>query len=119
MDRLSRSGLVLIMLVGLLLPAGVSGQEAPASQAALRLVEADASRAIFEIDVPVPTVEEVQVEGQLFQRLSIPGYGAADAAGQPQCRLRLARIRRDAAGDRKAAADAGRRQRLARPGQER
>lgn len=84
MDRLSRSGLVLIMLVGLLLPAGVSGQEAPASQAALRLVEADASRAIFEIDVPVPTVEEVQVEGQLFQRLSIPGYGAADAAGQPE-----------------------------------
>ncbi len=79
MNRLSRSGLVLIILFGLLLPAGVSGQEAPAQQAAPRLVEADAARLIFEIDVPLPTVEEVQAGGQVFQRLSIPGYVAAGA----------------------------------------
>jgi len=84
MDRLSRSGLVVIMLLGLLLPAGVSGQEAPAQQAALRVVEADAARLVFEIDVPLPAVEEVQAEGRVFQRLSISGYVSAGAVGQPE-----------------------------------
>ncbi|HSN75274.1 MAG TPA: C25 family peptidase propeptide domain-containing protein, partial [Anaerolineae bacterium] len=84
MDRLSRSGLVLIMLLGLLLPAGVSGQETPAQEGALRLVETQVDRLIFEINVPLPAIEEVQVGGQVFQRLSLPGYGAAGAAGQPE-----------------------------------
>jgi hypothetical protein len=84
MDRLSRSGLVLIMLLGLLLPAGVSGQEAPAHEAALRLVETQADGLIFEVHVPLPDMEEVQVDGQVFQRLSLPGYLNAGVAGQPE-----------------------------------
>ncbi len=84
MDRLSRIGLVLIMLLGMLLPAGVSGQEAPVEEAAPRVTETHADGLIFEIDVPLPAMEEVQVDGQIFQRLSLPGYVAAGAAGQPE-----------------------------------
>jgi hypothetical protein len=84
MDRLSRSGLVLIMLLGLLLPAGTSGQQASAQDAALRLVEEHATGLVFEIEVPLPAMEEVQADGQVFQRLSLPGYVAAGAPGQPE-----------------------------------
>lgn len=38
---------------------------------------------VFELDVPLPQVEEVQADGHVFQRLSMPGYELAGAAGQP------------------------------------
>lgn len=75
---------MVIMLLGLLLPAPASGQEAPAQQAALRLVETRFDRLVFEIDVPTPSLEEIQVDGQVFQRLSLPGYVAVGAPGQPE-----------------------------------
>lgn len=84
MDRLSRTGLVLIMLLGLLLPVRVSGQEELNQEAALRLVETHADGLVFEIDVSLPNIEDLRIEGQVFQRLSLPGYVAAGAAGQPE-----------------------------------
>lgn len=84
MNRLSRSGLFVIMLLGLLLPASVSGPQAAAQDAALRLTEVSAAGLAFELDIPLPELSEVQAEGQLFQRLSLPGYTAAGAAGQPE-----------------------------------
>lgn len=84
MDRLSRSGLIVIMLLGLLLPASVSVPQAAAQDAALRLTEVSAAGLAFDLDIPLPELSEVQVEGQLFQRLSLPGYIAAGAPGQPE-----------------------------------
>ena len=84
MDRLSRSGLVVIVLIGLLIPAGAAGTPAAAQQDSPRLVEVSAAGLTFELHVPVPGLEAVQADGQLFHRLSLPGYSATGAAGQPE-----------------------------------
>ncbi len=84
MDWLSRSGLVVIVLLGLFMPARASGQAAARRDDGPRLVEASAASLVFELDVPLPAMDAVQVDGQVFQRLSLPGYTAAGAAGQPE-----------------------------------
>lgn len=84
MDRLSRIGMIVIMMLGLMAPASASGQEGEPQDAAPRLVEVSPTGLIFELDVASPKLEEVQVDGQTFQRLSLPGYTAAGAAGQPE-----------------------------------
>lgn len=84
MHRLSRSGLILVMLVGLLLPDSASARQTEPQQPALRLVETSAAGLVFELDIPAPTMEETPVEGQIFQRLSLPGYSRVGAAGQPE-----------------------------------
>lgn len=84
MNRLSRSGLILVMLVGLLLPGSASAQQTEPQQPALRLIETSAAGLVFELDIPAPTLEETLVDGQLFQRLSLPGYSRTGAAGQPE-----------------------------------
>jgi hypothetical protein len=47
-------------------------------------VTLDDASLVFELDVPLPTIEEIQVGGQVFHRLSLPGYGAAGSDGQPE-----------------------------------
>jgi hypothetical protein len=84
MDRTSRIGLALIVLLGLLLPGSASGQETIAQDAALRLVDVEAGRLVFELDVPLPSIDEIEADGRLFQRLSMPGYSNAGAPGQPE-----------------------------------
>ncbi|MEI2690709.1 MAG: C25 family peptidase propeptide domain-containing protein [Anaerolineae bacterium] len=72
------------MLVGLLLPGSASAQQTEPQQPALRLIETSAAGLVFELDIPAPTLEETLVDGQLFQRLSLPGYSRTGAAGQPE-----------------------------------
>lgn len=84
MDRLSRIGMIVIVALGLLAPANASAQQETPQQAALRLVEVKPTGLIFELDVAAPKLEEIQVDGQTFQRLSLPGYTAAGVAGQPE-----------------------------------
>lgn len=84
MSWLSRSGLVLIVLIGLVLPGKPLVQRAAAQSAGPRLVETSATGLVFEVDVPLPTLEDVQAAGQVFQRISLPGYEAAGAPGHPQ-----------------------------------
>lgn len=84
MSRLSRSGLALIILLGLFLPVRASGQQAPPQPAAPRLVEVSATGLVFELDLPVPSLEDVEVNGRVFQRISLPGYTSAGSPGQPE-----------------------------------
>ena len=84
MKRLSRCGLAFVILLGLLLPAGVADQPAQAQEATPRLVETSAATLVFDLDVPWPEVEQVEANGRLFQRLSLPGYQGAGAPGQPE-----------------------------------
>lgn len=87
MNRLGRSGLVLVMLYGLLLPAVASardGQTTSKDITAPRVVEVTDTGLVFEITVPLPDAQEVKVEGHVFQRLSLPGYVASGLTGQPE-----------------------------------
>jgi hypothetical protein len=81
---MSRRGLALIMLFALLLPAGASGQEASIQENTARLAQTHPDGLVFEIDVPLPDIEEIEVDGQVFQRLSLPGYLPNGKPGQPE-----------------------------------
>ena len=88
MNRLSRSGLILVMLVGLLLPGSASAQQTEPQQPALRLIETSAAGLVFELDIPAPTLEDDGV-----------GIGAAGTAllgmvllGEPATAARIACI---------------------------
>lgn len=83
MSWLSRSSLVLVVLFGLILPAKPLAQRVSAQPAGPRLVEVSATGLVFELDVPLPAVEEVQVAGRAMQRLSLSGFELAGAPGQP------------------------------------
>ncbi len=84
MKRSSRCGLVLVLLLGMWLPAGVAEQPALAEAVGPRVLEVDAARLLFELDVPLPAMEALTAEGQTFQRLSLPGYVAGGEPGQPE-----------------------------------
>lgn len=84
MNRLSRVGLILIVLCGLWFPAGASAQQAATEPITPRLVEQNTTGLVFELAVPLPEIQAMQVEGQQFVRLSLPSYTTAGAAGQPE-----------------------------------
>lgn len=84
MKRLSRCGLVIVMLLGLFLPAGVANHPVQAQEVTPRLVEISATGLVFELDVPWPELAQVEVNGQRYQRLSLPGYQPGGAPGQPE-----------------------------------
>lgn len=84
MVRFIRSGLALTMLLGFLLPVDGRNHRASAQTLLPRVVEVTATSVVFELDVPLPAIEEVQGEGRAFQRISLPGYTSGGATGEPE-----------------------------------
>lgn len=86
MNRVIQSGLMVIALLGLLLPTGPAAQRVQAmpGDTAARLIAVNDSGLVFELEIPLPEIQEVVVEGQVFQRLSIPGYVSAGKPGHPE-----------------------------------
>ncbi len=81
-----RSGLMLaVLLLAFTLvavPAPLAHTQGATS--APQLLQADSGRLVFELSVPLPQIEQVPADGQLYQRLGIPGYAAFGQPGQPE-----------------------------------
>ncbi|MFZ2487209.1 MAG: C25 family cysteine peptidase [Anaerolineae bacterium] len=83
MNWLPRSGLIVMLLLGLILPAGQKAPIASAQAAGVRIVETTDTSFVFEIDIPAPTLTSIEVEGRTFQQLAIPDFSSVGQPGAP------------------------------------
>lgn len=64
-----------------------------------RIVTADDQQLVFELTIAKPDVADVTLEGQTFQRLSLPDFDLSDQAGHPQLPQRGVMVGIPAEGD--------------------
>lgn len=50
----------------------------------VHLLRSDAQGIVLDLEVPMYTVETLEIEGQIYQRISIEGYGFGGAPGEPE-----------------------------------
>ena len=65
----------------------VNGARPPATfaeSAGLRIIETTAKSIVFELDVPQPAIDQVEVDGRVFDRVTLPGYASTGLPGQPE-----------------------------------
>lgn len=83
MNWLPRSGLIVMLLLSFVLPAGQKAPIASAQAAGVRIVETTDTSLVFEIDIPAPTVTSIEAEGRTFQQLAIPDFSSVGQPGAP------------------------------------
>ena len=47
-----------------------------AESAGPRIIETTATSIVFELDVPQPAIDQVEVDGRVFDRVTLPGYAS-------------------------------------------
>ena len=65
----------------------VNGARPPATfaqSAGLRIIETTAKSIVFELDVPQPAIDQVEVDGRVFDRVTLPGYASTGLPGHPE-----------------------------------
>ena len=55
-----------------------------AESAGPRIIETTAKSIVFELDVPQPAIDQVEVDGRVFDRVTLPGYASTGLPGQPE-----------------------------------
>ena len=55
-----------------------------AESAGPRIIETTAKSIVFELDVPQPVIDQVEVDGRVFDRVTLPGYASTGLPGHPE-----------------------------------
>ena len=55
-----------------------------AESAGPRIIETTAKSIVFELDVPQPAIDQVEVDGRVFDRVTLPGYASTGLPGHPE-----------------------------------
>ncbi len=80
---------VFVSLAVLLVVFGVffspaSARASAARSDGVRILQSDSQGITIELEVPAYVVETVELDGQIYQRIFIEGYGLSDNPGEPE-----------------------------------
>ena len=85
MLRLARNFTAIFAALAILLSSVVTRPPATfAESAGPRIIETTAKSIVFELDVPQPAIDQVEVDGRVFDRVTLPGYASTGLPGQPE-----------------------------------
>lgn len=85
MLRLTRNFTTICAALAVLLSTVVARPPATfAESAGPRIIETTVKSIVFELDVPQPAFDQVEVDGRVFDRVTLPGYASTGLPGQPE-----------------------------------
>ena len=76
-----------ILIAAIAAPITATGNQAT-QPGRLRLLASDTSGVSLELMTPAYDVQKVEIDGQLYHLVSVPGYGTTSEAGKPQLPVR-------------------------------
>ena len=86
MLRLARNSTSIFALLAISLSTVIVARPSATSAefAGPRIIETTAKSIVFELDVPQPVIDQVEVDGRVFDRVTLPGYASTGLPGHPE-----------------------------------